>query len=296
MLCAMRLLFTVLTDSLIIWSRNFTLVYIFLFCLFLFEQIVPQGVLPAWTWQWLLLFLTLLLVMAAIMAGWFNMVATACCRFLEKPREQALSANTPITAFLLYKEFFPGIARFFPSIAIGTILQGGLALLFFSAIRPWWQENLPVLERLLQTTLENREAVRASLSFSQQASLGELFLVILAGMFIYACISLLFILWPVFIIYYADSPLKAYWRALTQYVKDPLHMLPLSGTFLAGGIAMYIVTGLSVLAGPIVFLLLQLCMLLGMVFGVIVMFVYVYYAVGKPLVPLKEDTESPIAH
>lgn len=289
MLSAMRLLLTVLTDSLIIWTRNFTLIYIFLLSLFILAMILPEGLLPAWEWRWLLLFFISLLVVAAISAGWFNMVAAACTRFLGRPREEALRDASPMAAFALYKEFFPGVARYFPSMAGGLLIHGIAIFLLFAAIQPLWASSVPVLEKLVQLDFSQREAAIQALSFDQQLGIGELFLAILAGLFVYTCFSLLFMLWPAFVVYYDETPLKAFWRAFMQYIKDPLRMLGLSGLFLLSGITVYVLTGFSALAGPFVFLIFQLGLLLMLVYMAIATFVYVYHAVGKP-VEHKEDT------
>lgn len=290
----MRLLFTVLTDSLIIWSRNFTLIYIFLFGLFLFETILQGVVLPAMEWRWLLLFVVVLLLLAGIASGWLNMVATACTRFLNKPREQALKEANPMDAFTLYREFFPGISRYFLNIAGGFLIQGTAIALLFIAIHPLWEKNRDLLAKLLQLELSQREAALQSLSFAQSVSMGEMFLAILACMLVFACFSLLFILWPAFVVYYRNNSLTAYWRACLQYVKDPLRMLALSGGCLFGGITLYILTGLSLLVSPIIFLLLQMLMLLALVYMVIVTFVYVYHTVGKPMETPDENAEEPV--
>ena len=292
MLCPMRLLFTVLTDSLIIWSRNFTLIYIFLFGLFLFETILQGVMLPTWELRWLLLFAAVLLLLAGIAAGWLNMVATACTRFLSKPREQAIREANPMEAFTLYREFFPGITRHFPNIAGGFLIQGTAIVLMFAAIQPLWGQNRELLARLFQLELEQREAALQSLSFAQNLSMGEMFLAIMACMLTFACFSLLFMLWPAFVVYYRNNSLTAYWRACLQYVKDPLCMLTLGGGFLASGITLYILTGLSLLVSPIIFLLLQMLMLLALVYMVIVTFVYAYHAVGKPVETPDDNPED----
>lgn len=288
----MRLLLTVLTDSLIIWTRNFTLVYIFLFSLFLLGAILPEGVLPAWEWRWLLLFAVVLLVMAAIAAGWFSMVASACTRFLGRPREEALRDVSPLAAFSLYKEFFPGIARFFPSIAGGMLIHGVAILLLFNVIHPMWTENQAILEKLIQADLSHRETAIQSLSFAEQVNLGKLSLVLLVGMFAYIGFLLIFMLWPALVVYYGDGTLKAFWRASLQYFKDPLRMFPLSGLFLLTGTSLYFMTALSAIAGPLVLIMFQLFLLLMLVYMVIAVFVYVYHAVGKPVEQPAEKPDS----
>lgn len=279
----MRLLLTVLTDSLIIWTRNFTLIYIVLFSQFFLGAILPKDTLPAWEWRWLLLYVAVILVISAISAGWFSMVAAACTRFLGRPREEALRDLSPLTAFSLYKEFFPGIARFFPSIAGGMLIHGGAILLLFSAIHPLWAANHLILEKLIQADLPQREAAIQALSFGEQVSLGQLSLVLMAGMVVYVGFVLLFMLWPAFVVYYGDGTLKAFWRACLQYIKDPLRMFPLSGLFLVMGTSLYVLTGLSAIAGPFVMLMVLLSLLLVLVYMAITTFVYVYHSVGKPV-------------
>jgi hypothetical protein len=152
----MRQLFTLFTDSFVIWSRNFTLVYIFLLGLFLFGAILGQSGMPGMDWHWFLLAFIMLLIFAAIMAGWFNMVATACTRFLEKPREQALQPASPVDAFSLFRSFLPGIGQFFPNIAFGYLIQIGVAVLLMLTAQPLWAKNAALLEKIASLGLDYR--------------------------------------------------------------------------------------------------------------------------------------------
>src|SRR6476646_2151784 len=109
----MRQLLTVLMDSFVIGSRNFTLVYVFLFTLLLFQSLLSSAGMPAWEWRWASYLLILYLLFSDIMAGWFSMVGQACTQFLGKPRLEALAENHAKAAFLLFRNFLPGIGQFF---------------------------------------------------------------------------------------------------------------------------------------------------------------------------------------
>lgn len=294
MLSPMRQLFNLLADSFVIWSRNFTLVYIFLLGLFLFGAILGQAGMPTMDGHWLLLGFIMLLIFAAIMAGWFNMVATACTRFLAQPREQALQPVSPLDAFTLFRAFLPGVGQFFPNIALGYLIQIVMGALLMLTVQPLWAKNAALLEKMTALGIDERMRFIQTLTQAQLVSLSELSMVMLAVLLVYALFAMLIMLWPTFVIYYGDNALKACLRSIRQFFRDPLRLLAIS-LFLLLIKAPFFFIGSSINPSGAAFSLLsagmQLLSLLVEIYGAIVLFVYVYQAVGKPI-ELPEENES----
>jgi hypothetical protein len=294
----MRKLFTLFIDSLAIWSRNFTLVYIFLLGLFVFSIILSQAGMPSLDTRWLLLGMVMLLIFAAIMAGWFNMVATACTRYLDKPREVALEQTSPLDAITLFRAFLPGISRFFPTITIGYLIQIGMAILLLLPTQPLWAKNSAVLEKIVSMDIQERSQFIQGLSTAQLVSLSEFSLMVTAGLLIYWLFSLLIMLWPAFVLYYGDNAFKACFRSMLQYLKDPLWMIGICLFFLGLKAPLFLLSSSVGPPSPGQFSLgavaVQLISLLVEIYTAIVIFVYVYQRVGKPsLQPEEEVLENP---
>jgi hypothetical protein len=296
----MQQLFTLFMDSFVIWSRNFTLVYIFLLGLFVFGVILGQAGSPGMDWHWFLLAFILLLILAAMMAGWFNMVALACVRFLEaQPRGQALQPVSPLDAFSLFRAFLPGIGRFFVNIAFGYFIQIAVATLLLLAAQPLWVKNTALLEKMASLGLDDRLRYIETLSQAQLTSLSELSLFLLGALVVYAVFAMLIMLWPAFVVYYGDNALKACWRSIRQFLRDPLRLVAISLFLLALKIPFFFLgsslnpTGsasVSFLAAGV-----QLLSLLVEIYAAIVIFVYVYQAVGKPVLVLDEPASDDTA-
>lgn len=283
MLSAMQVIFTVFKQSLVIGSRNFTLVYVFLLALLLFGQLLPVGSIPAWEWKWLLLALVMLLLFSAIWAGWLNMLKLACVRSMEQFKAAPMVKASPLEAFSLFRAFLPGIAYHFIPIALGILLHAALLLLAFWWLQPLWLENYPTLQKIMTMELQGQKAVIESLSIAQQIKLGELSLAMLLLFAFNLLFSLAFMLWPVFVVFYDDQPFKAYWRSLNQYIKDPLRMLALAGTYVGTGFALYLIAILTALSGiPWLFVTIQMLMLVALVQMMVTNFVYVFHTVGEP--------------
>jgi hypothetical protein len=288
----MRQLFTLFTDSFVIWSRNFTLVYIFLLGLFLFGAILGQAGLPAMDWHWLLLGLIMLLIFAAIMAGWFNMVATACNRFLAQPREQALQPVSPLDAFTLFRAFLPGIGQFFPNVALGYLIQIAMGVLLLLTAQPLWSKNAALLEKMATLGIDERLRFLETLNQAQLLSLSQLSMVMLAALVVYALFAMLIMLWPAFVIYYGDNAFTACLRSIRQFFRDPLRLLAISLLLFLIKVPLFFL-GSSINPTGTTFSLLsagiQLLSLLVEIYAAIVLFVYVYQFVGKPIEQPDED-------
>jgi hypothetical protein len=296
MLSAMRQLFNLLIDSFVIWSRNFTLVYIFLLALFVFSILLGQAGMPSLDTRWVLLGLIMLLIFAAIMAGWFNMVAAACTRFLDKPREIAMQQTSPLDALTLFRAFLPGIGRFFPTVAMGYLIQLSIGLLLLLATQPLWGKNAALLEKMMSLDIEARIQMINSLSHAEKLSLGEFSLMLMAGMLGYGLFSLLIMLWPAFVLYYGENAFKACLRSMIQFVKDPLWMLGISLFFMAIKAPLFLLSSGVAPASPTQFSLaaagIQLISFLVEIYTAIVIFVYVYQRVGKPTLNPEESVSE----
>lgn len=287
----MRKLFTVLIDSFVIASRNFTLVYIFLFSLFLLESLMSLGGMPEFTLKWALFGLIIVMLYAAIMAGWFNMVGQACVQFLEIPKSEALKQNYVKEAFKRLGDFLPGIGQFFTPVLVAYGVHLAYFALFGWLTRDLWQKNLPILMRLAGTSVEQSIQFQLSLSLEQQASLGMLTLSILGGLLVYSLLFLLLMLWPPFVVFYRKNGIEACFGSIRQFFRDPLRIIALAGINLAIRIPLLIIGPLASGGNPFVSLIYIFLNLLAEVFFTVMIFVYAHQLIGKPL-PAPVETDS----
>jgi hypothetical protein len=275
----MRQLFSILGDSYVIWSRNFTLMYVVLFSGLLLNLVIPKSEMPSLDLRWGLLALVILLMMAAIQAGWLNMIARACTRHMEAQKKEPQKPVSPFDAFTLFREFLPGIAGYFPQFTLGGLIQSAALLLFGSLAYPAWIKNQAIFQELFRIQTEGIKTM-PSLSIAQQQHLGEFMLVMMLALLLYALFWLITMLWPAYVILYEDNALKACWRSFMQFIRDPLRLLAISGMFLVAPL----LTALGRLSGDsLVAVVFHFTGMLTEIYAFVVMFVYVYQVVGKPI-------------
>lgn len=295
MLCGMRKLFSVLADSLMIWSRNFTLIYVLLFSSLLFELLIPRNESPALEPRWFLLAGVMLLLFGAVMAGLYRMVALACDRFLGQPREQALRQASPKDALTLFQAFLPGISQSMFPIVGGYLVQLLMAVLLLLPTQPLLMKYLPMLQKMLPMGTNERMNLLLALPVAQQDELSALFLMLLVGMAVFALFGLMTILWPAFVVYYRNNPLKACARSMLQFFKDPLTMIGLVVVLIGIRIPLFLLNSVGVGSGNyLISMLVTLMALFVEIFIAIAVFVYVYQAVGKPIVDPDPSKGSPL--
>jgi hypothetical protein len=283
MLCPMRKLLTVLADSFMIWSRNFTLIYVFLLALLLFSLIIPQSETPTLALRWILLFGVVLLLFGAVMAGWFNMVALACDRFLSRPRALVLKEASPLDALTLFKAFFPGVGRFFAPIVGGYLIQLVMAVLLMLPAQPLLVKNWVVLQKMALLSATDRLRLFYTLGTGQQESLGLLSTLLLSGLLVYALFAVMTLLWPAFVIYYDNNPLKACYRSIAQFFKAPVSLITLCLLIVGVRVPfLLLASSVSVDSNFILGAGVQLINLLLEIFVAVLLFVYVYQNIGPP--------------
>lgn len=287
----MRKLFTVLIDSFVIASRNFTLVYIFLFSLFLLESLMSLGGRPELTMKWALFGLIIVMLYAAIMSGWFNMVAQACVQFLEIPKSEALKQNYVKEAFKRMGDFLPGIGQFFTPVLIVYGINLGYFALFAWLTRDLWQKSLPILTQLAGASLEQSLALQRGLSLEQQTSLAMLSLSLIVGLIIYSLLFLLLMLWPPFVVFYRKNGLEACFGSIRQFFRDPLRLIALAGINLAIRLPLLVIGPVASGGNPFLSLIFLFLNLLAEVFFTVLIFVYAYELIGKPL-PAPVETDN----
>ncbi len=274
-------------------SRNFTLVYILLFSLLLFGSLVNVNQLPNLTAQWIGYGGILLLLFAAMMAGWFNMVAQACVRFLSVPRSQALQQNYVMESIKLFQSFFPGIGRFFGSFSLVYALNAMILIALGYWVRPSWLKANPLLPKAATLPIEQREAFINSLSVGQKVELGEFSLLFMLGALIYGVFWASTLLWPVYVIFYRQGGLRACFSSLTQFFRDPLRYLALILILAFLGLPLFLITGLAGPGNLFLAIALQFLNLLLQVFFAVLIFMYGFQVIGKPLPPEEEDADKP---
>lgn len=289
----MRKLFTVLSDSFVIASRNFTLVYIFLFSLFLLESLTSLGGRPEFTLKWGIFALIIVMLYAAIMAGWFNMVGQACAQFLDRPKSEALSQNYVKDSFKRLGDFLPGIGQFFAPVLVAYGVYIAYFGLFAWLTRDLWEKNLPILFKLAGATFEQSIQIQLGLTIEQKNALLVLVMALFCGMAIYAVFFMLLMLWPPFVVYYRKGGIEACFASIRQFFQDPLRLIGLALINLA--IRMPLILAGPILSGsnPFLAVLFLFLNLLAEVFFNVMLFVYAYELIGKPLpVPIESDSSE----
>ncbi|WP_373533262.1 hypothetical protein [Vampirovibrio sp.] len=247
---------------------------------------------PALEWRWALFGLILLLIFAAVMAGWFNMVAQACVRFLSVPKTEALKQNHVKDSLVLFKEFFPGIGQYFGPVALAYSIHAGLLLAFGWVVRDLWAKNQALVIQMATLPLEQRESFIKNMTLSQQTSLAEFSFVILAGVGLYACFYLLTMLWPTYIIFYNKNGWQACLSSAAQFFRDPLRLISLTSIIGLIWVPLFLLGGLAGASNLLVGVVFQFLNLLAQVFFTVILFVYAYQFIGKPLPPVEADDPS----
>lgn len=293
----MQLLFSVFRDSFVIWSRNFTLVYIFFLLIGVSSLVIAPLGLASFDARSLSLIVLLELIFSAFMAGLFYMVTCASTRYLENRSTPAVGAKgsqsvTVFSSFAAFRDFLPGIGAFFVPVAVGYAIQFGVLAALLWWIRPMWQQVLPLMQRLGNDLMAgaSQDAVIHSLTLSQKASLGQLGLAIVVIMLIYSVFSTVVMLWPVFTVMYEDNPFKAYARSALQFLRDPFRLVALSLTLF---LIKLLLTMFTMMDGMFFEILGRLSLMLLEIYTIVTLFVYAYHAVGKPVLsPDESDTSS----
>jgi hypothetical protein len=283
----MSLLASIFSDSFIILSRYFTLVYVFFLFLLLIGFLLPRQAEPSLDPAWIALAVVVVLIGMAFLAGWFSMITKACLNFLVgknriTTEEEPDPALPLMESFALFREFFPGIGTHFISFAIGGFLNLGVlaAILYFvqdatASMGP----SIDLMEKLARMDLPQREAEMRAMSFAQLEALSRLSLIIMGGVIGYGVFVLLTMFWPAFVILHQQNVFKAYWQSILQFFRDPFRVIAIGLFFVLGH-----VLPLLLFAGGSVFLLVmcQFLLMLLEIYTVVVLFVYVLHRIGKP--------------
>jgi hypothetical protein len=297
MLCGMRLLFSVLNDTLAIGTRNLTLVYIFFLMFLIASFILGQAGMPSLDPRWLTLIAVLGLILAAFMAGLLYMVSQACLYYLDNRQKGASPVNrqqAALQAFGNFRNFFPGVGAFFLPVTVGYAIQTGVlaALIFWT--RPLWADAMPLFEKVRQTIVagSSQEALIQSLTPDQQMAMAQFGLSVIGIGLIYGAFSLLVMLWPAFVVMYEENPLKAYGRSLVQFFRDPFRLIAIATLFFGARLLLAFLVNFG---GILMEILGQLLMLLLELLTLVSIFVYSYHKIGRPTITAPEDNTSDAA-
>lgn len=285
----MRRLLSILTDSFLIWSRNLTLTYALMFLPLILSVVIPETGTPALQTRWLVLFGVILLLAAAFMAGWFNLVGLACTRFVSKPREQALATNNPLEGFTLLQAFFPGVSGNLIPMVVGLAVQAlaiGALIWKVSPLLPQYQtlmdKAMPAGDAGQLAPLSAVDVTRL-LTPAELSRFMEITAVLYGALLVYLLFWFLTMLWPAFVTLYGDNPFRAYLRSVTQFVRDPLRMLALCGLYIAFQIFLFIVTVLVLFLNPVIALVAnQLAGMMFLSYFAVLLFMYCAETFGKP--------------
>jgi len=289
----MRKLFSILTDSLFIWSRNFTLIYVFLLALLLLQMFIPDNIPLRLEMRWYLLGSALLLLFSAMMSGFYGMVRLACERFFAKTREQAARETSPVDAITLFQGFFPGVSQFLLPIVGGYLIQLGMGVLLVLPMQSLLLKYAPLLKKMSLVGMDDRMKMLTSMPMAQQDDFLNLSSMLLGAMVAFALFSLMTILWPAFVVYYRNNPFKACFRSMVQFFKDPLGMLGLVSILFGLRVPLFLLNSIGRASGNVFITLLMLLLdLSAEIFIAILVFVYVYQTAGKPVAVLDEQEPS----
>lgn len=292
-LSAMKQLFALLFESFVISSRNFTLVYMLLFSLLLFGSLLNINQSPQLSPEWILYGVLMLLLFAAVMAGWFNMVAQACLRSVSLPKEELARQNYIQESLRLFQAFLPGVGQFFTQFASVYALNAAIIIALSRWLEPFWSKIKPLMMQAASLPPEQRETFVHELSTNQKLAVGEFSLWLTLAMFLFGVFWALTMLWPTYVIFYRQTGIQACLSSLLRFFKDPLRVLALIVSMAALSIPMFLLllTGVNATGNLVVAIGLQFLNLLLQVYFAVLIFMYAYQYIGKPLVCTPSGTD-----
>ncbi len=286
----MQTLSDILADSFAIWTRNFALMYIFLFFSLLIVGLWPESETPSLEPRWILLGAVLLLLSAAFMAGWFHMISVASQRYFSAQKGKPVDVAVTVDAFKLFGEFLPGIGQFFGSFVVGTLVQALVAGLIIYLVWDHIGPQMALFEKLAAMQPVERAAYMARMPMPEQLALGQASLAMMAGLAGFALYTLLTMFWQAYVVFCEYHALKALWMSVRQFFRDPLRVMGLGLFFLM----LQLLLTLLMASSPVAFVVGQFFNLMAEIYMAIVLVVYVIGASGKPIgpVPLLSDHDA----
>ncbi len=219
------------------------------------------------------------------------MVAQASIRFLSQPRPEALQQNYALESFRLFPAFLPGIGRFFGPVALAYAVQFAVPILLFLWKPQLWISNVAILEKMAATNLLHRFQFLQTLSEAQFASFLEFSLLLTLGFAAYVFISLLIMLWPVYVVFYGKGGLEACAQSALRFLRDPLRLFAIFALIQCVRLPLILLLGLAGANNLFLAVGAQMMSLIIDVFMTVTLFVYGYHLIGKP--SLSEPSDSP---
>ncbi|MEM0951601.1 MAG: hypothetical protein AAGI66_05585 [Cyanobacteria bacterium P01_H01_bin.74] len=293
--------FSVIQDSFRIWSRNTALIYVYLLTVTLLTWLLPRSVfqVAAPTEQKLLLAVVLTLLLAALLSGWFTMIAQACENFYQAEPASKKSI-TDERSFKLFTVFLPGISKNFLSIAVGLSIQFLVAFLLYYPVTQRWIEISPLIDRVAATKLNDVQQVLTLFNDAEKNVIQSFSWQWIVSSFQFLAISILVMFWAPYTILHKKMSLVAFGLSAKQYFKYPVSCIFLVFGFFTAGVLFYLLSLLGTLFlmnQPVglafVFVLLQVFAMLTLVFCVITLFVFVSrFPVQKNAVAIQTNSEE----
>jgi hypothetical protein len=279
----MQLLLSVFSNSFVIWARNFSLVYVILLGMLLIGFVTPREIGAGTDTQLLLMLGSLILLMAAFMAGWFNMIAAACRRYFERaPGEKGTPRQDFMENLSLFKYFLSGVSLHFLSVALNFVISGVILFLLSFSLQGILPKVLPVFQRLLQSDISDPAQQLLSLPAEERVLVEQFSFTVFRLVLLFAVFSLLTALWPAYVTQFGDNIFKAYWHSLRRFFKDPFRFLFIAGLFVVSQLLFPLVS--AAFSGNIILgTLAQLSGLLFNIYMMIVLFVYALQTSNRPL-------------
>lgn len=287
----MKQLFSIITDSFAIWVRNFSLVYVLLLGLMLTALLSPKEAMPSLDTRWLFMSGILLLLMGSFIAGWFNMIATACRRFIERSKLNTSTSNDMMDNLTLFKAFLPGISMHLLSVTANFLILGGLIFLFSVLIQPLWEQNIGFIEAQVARGHFDPQAL-LSLPPKQLEQMQELALLFWFAFICIVVFMMLTALWPAFVTLYGDNIFKAYWQSILKFFRDPFRFLFLTALYLGSQLVFMMISAALAPASTLLGVTIQLFGLMFSIYAMITLFMYTIRTTERPLMaePLDEPT------
>jgi len=213
----------------------------------------------------------LIALISVFLAGWLNMFHMC----LENSQDDSLSdEQKTLNSLNLYKEFFPGVGKYFQKIFWGILmflllinLVESSILYLFGHFKSFSMEKLP-------QSLNTKADIMAfwnKISHSDKMKLYKLAAVDLSFI---AILSYLTMFWTQFVIVEDKSPLDAFVSSFKAVLKDPINTFLIFAVTLAGFIAVF---ALNFTLSPNILTQLLILMLFAYIIVYFIMMSFLYF-------------------
>jgi hypothetical protein len=171
----------------------------------------------------LIMIISVIGLFCAFLAGWYSMFHKSI-EYVDKfnlpPEEKA------INSLGLFKEFFPGVGKYFPKIVFGMIIYGLLSIILLIIIEIigdaviGFPESISA-DHLMKALSSNEESIKFLNKISPADKI-KIFQWDLLGLIAIGLFSYLTMFWVQAVISNDKYPAKAYWDSIKTVFKNPI--------------------------------------------------------------------------